>query len=200
MTNLNALRNEYRDLTGQEADGRWGEPKLNKELTVQRAKAAERQAAFDAAEAKRQAAKEEREARAAARGSWEQFCDRAYTKDSGLSEEEMRLAYVARRMKNQLQSAEGVLADFAEKLAEDPSYALSWGMRSFEAAAERYVSLLVKSYVVSGATYDDLKSMATKEALRGARFPERSTSVTSNLMAQCTTAAWAALVELMSDA
>lgn len=192
------LRARYAALTGNRPDARWNEATLEARVAELEAKEAARAAAAAEAEAEQQRRRAEREARIAARGTWEQFCDRAFTRE--LEGDEGKLAYVCRRAASDAESAEKALAEFAAKLAQDPAYALGWSIKSFEQAAALAVAKEVRRAFEQGATFDELRSVAMREALRGARSPERSTSPTSNLMAQCMTAAWGDLVERMGDA
>ena len=197
MTHLQALRAAFLEMTGIRADARWGAKRLAEEVAILEGIQRQRKLKEAEAKAEQERKQAERDARIAARGSWEQFCDRAFTRE--LEGDEDQLAYVCRRAQHDIESAEKALAEFAAKLAQDPAYALSWGTRSFEHAAKLKVAQWLRTGVIeAGATLEALRSEATREAMRGARSPERSTSPTSNLMSQCMTAAWAEMVERLS--
>lgn len=78
---------------------------------------------------------------------------------------------------------------------------LEWSGGLFDIAAEAFVLESVLRAVWAGeakgepVTLDAIAAEATREALRGARSPGRSTSGASNLMDQAKTAAWANLAE-----
>ncbi len=90
-----------------------------------------------------------------------------------------------------LKRAQSELAEWTEKLAKDPSYALDWGMTAFKAAADIKVLSMVAYYFSMGLDVSDIRTEFDKEVYRGASFPCRSTSPTSNLMEQEIVAAYA---------
>lgn len=95
------------------------------------------------------------------------------------------------------------LKDFADKLAKDPSYAMSWSGDAFTHAAEHKVWSTVRSYCDDVEDPDNRMDLIIKlvqnNALRGARHPERSTSPASNLMNQEMTIAWASVLDRLKS-
>lgn len=100
-------------------------------------------------------------------------------------------------------SGEKAMAEFSKRLAENPASAMSWADSAFEAAAKVQVFRQVADLVAENAqmTDEELVERLTKaiknEVMRGARFPSRSTSTSSNMMATCLLAAWADAGELV---
>lgn len=82
------------------------------------------------------------------------------------------------------------LIRFSESIASDPGSALEVSEEVFEAAACRRVFGLVKHRLGQGAAVEQIIALATVEARNHARWPSRSTSITSNLMHQCAGAVW----------
>lgn len=96
----------------------------------------------------------------------------------------------------ELRYAAQILLPWAQRFADNPYSALDWSMPAFEAAAREYVAKLVLSSLDKGnATPESIKTFALREALSGARHPHRSTSAPANLVAECTTSAWAAFLD-----
>ena len=85
--------------------------------------------------------------------------------------------------------------EFKTKLEKDASYAFEWSQAAFAAAAEIEVGRIIVAAMESGTTAEAIKSNALDQALRGARYPARSTSVQSNLMEQEVAAVWAKVYE-----
>lgn len=92
-----------------------------------------------------------------------------------------------------IESLSKKLSDFAVKFQERPMDALEWADASFESAAKVYVYKIFLHMLKreTPASIEELRAYATQRAVDGARYPSRSTSVCSNLMNQCETAAWA---------
>jgi hypothetical protein len=180
------LRNEYHALSGYFADNRWGLERLVNEVTALRDKREKAAALRAVEEAKRAAEKSEREKRIAERGSLEEFMSR---KD--MEESERKLSWLLRRAKNDIEREKTRLTDFAKSMSENPVYALSWSKDVFAASAKGAVAReLIKAFAV-GATFEEWKEEARRNALRLARNPAMSTSPTSNLMDAYLGAAWA---------
>lgn len=92
------------------------------------------------------------------------------------------------------------LAKFSERFGKDPFYAFSWGDEAIKASAMLNVTdqlRCMNDNPKAGPAY--CLSYAMREALRGARSPESSTSHTSNLADQARTIAWATFVTQFSD-
>lgn len=90
----------------------------------------------------------------------------------------------------------------AEKMAQallassnDAHYALRWATGTFEFVALGCVAEQLLDALDKGTTLDVLRDECLRRALQGARSPEHSTSLASNMMAEYTTAAWAKLAD-----
>jgi hypothetical protein len=199
-TSRKELRNEFFSCFGYEVNHSWSADRIRKEIIrLQAGLVAEQQAKEEAAaESGRKAERRaERDARIAARGSLEDFAATAWKTVEGRSEDEANMAHLARRSLNALAQAETELARFAESFAKDPAYALSWGMSAYKAAAAKKVYSEALLAVETGATFAEWTAYSTKEVLRRARSPGRSTSATSNLSDECLTEAWAEVLDRM---
>jgi hypothetical protein len=104
-----------------------------------------------------------------------------------------------------IKSATKDIEEYAAKVLKDPAHALSWGSGAFEAAATIKVWSEVKQWLAAAeerkgdltpeTVVAKIVEQMTREALRGALYPARSTSVTSNLMEQEVLAARARLLD-----
>lgn len=107
-----------------------------------------------------------------------------------------RLTLLANRIRHTTDSSLIALDQFKQKLNHDPLVALSWGDRAFQAAANLEVARWVSSFMESEKfSFEGLVAEAADRVLRGARYPERSSSPSSNLAKQCEIAAWADLLD-----
>lgn len=91
---------------------------------------------------------------------------------------------------------------FAVKLATDPAFALGNCDHIIEAGAILRVNSRVRDALTkpgTKATAASVKEFVMREALSHARNPERSTSVTSCLSHRYTGAAWADLLDRLSQ-
>lgn len=93
------------------------------------------------------------------------------------------------------ESAGMELEKFKTRFEEDAFYAFEWADNAMQAAARQMVYRAAAAYLERGITEAALKEQALNEALRIAKYPPRSTSVPSNMMAQYKGAAWADIVE-----
>lgn len=113
-------------------------------------------------------------------------------------EREHRRAYGLRRVARAVEEVERRTAEkmaaFIEKLAVNPFYALEWSTDLYDVAATAKVHAFVKAALADGVALDEVVASCRAEALRGARFPSRSTSPAANLAAQSLVAAYAAFV------
>lgn len=102
----------------------------------------------------------------------------------------------------EVESATKAIAKFAEKLVKDPSYEMGWSGNAFANAAAHKVwsTVLCDCDAVMGK--DNAMELLVKEyqkvVMRGAMYPERSTSPASNLMNQEITMAWAKVLERLT--
>lgn len=102
-----------------------------------------------------------------------------------------------RFLKSAIESAEAQIAKFQVRFNEDPAYALSWGGEVFQASANRKVFKMVLSALEDGAEVETVMSIVMDRIMSKARFPESSTSPTSNLMSQCEMIAYAETLSSM---
>lgn len=93
-------------------------------------------------------------------------------------------------LESMLRGAKDDVDKFAARFAEDPCYAFEWADAAMEAAAKQWVATRLQT-VLEANGVDAVFEEARREALRGARYPSRSTSQPSNLMAQYKAAAYA---------
>ncbi len=99
-------------------------------------------------------------------------------------------------LETSLKYARENLNKFVESFQKDPSYALRWSDHTFTTAAKVDVYGTVLSWLLNDeVTMEQIISEIKSQALRGAMYPEHSTSIPSNLMATYKTQAWAELVE-----
>lgn len=180
------LRNEYHVLTGYFADKRWGLNRIELEVTKLREKREAADARRAAEEAIKAAEKAEREARIASRGSVEEFITKR-----DLEESERKLAWLIRRALGAIEREETKLKEFAKSMSENPLYALSWSKDVFVVSANAAVAKELLKAFAAGATLEEWKEEARRNALRMARNPSMSTSPTSNLVDMYVGAAWA---------
>jgi hypothetical protein len=183
------LRNQYHELSGDFADGRWKEPRLKQEISRLLEVKAEKEAKAAEAEAQKLAAKAEREALITARGTLEEFILKRSS--DMLSESDQKFAFSLRRAVSVIEQEKVAVAKFAKEVQENPSYALSWSKGLFELTAKAAVAKEMTYWFTLGGTYEGWVENAQSEALRKARSPAMSTSPTSNLMDTYIAAAWA---------
>jgi hypothetical protein len=183
------LSNEYHELIGCRADGRWSHDRLVQEVEKLREVRAVMKAKKEAEKEKRRVAKEICEARIAARGSLEEFIQ--YRNRDDLTEEDQKFAYALRRAVQNIEMEKSELEKFVVEVQKNPTYALSWSKGMFEVAGKAAVSREMIGWFEHGETYTAWIEYATKEALRRTRSPSMSTSPTSNLMDTYIAAAWA---------
>lgn len=96
--------------------------------------------------------------------------------------------------------ADASIDEFSHKVVEDARSAFEWGAAVVVDAARAHVFGTADEALArkdSKATVESIRLYARREATNGARWPERSTSVISNLMHQEVTAAWAELLMLI---
>jgi len=186
---LSELRDQYKELSGDFADGRWKEPRLAEEVSRLLEAKAEKEAKAAEAERQKQIAKEMKEARIAARGPLEKFIQNRSS--DFLSESDQRFAFSLRLAVSVIEQEKTSLEKFAKEVQETPSYALSWSKSLFEVVGKATVAKEMVKWFENGATYEGWVENAQSEALRKARSPAMSTSPTSNLMETYIAAAWA---------
>ena len=124
---LSELRDQYKELSGDFADGRWKEPRLAEEVSRLLEAKAEKEAEAAEAERQKQVAKEMREARITARGPLEEFIQNRYS--DFLSESDQRFAFSLRRAVLLIEKEKTSLEKFDEVQAEDTKYRNGHGFR-----------------------------------------------------------------------
>jgi hypothetical protein len=186
---LSELRDQYKELSGDFADGRWKEPRLAEEVSRLLEAKAEKEAKAAEVEAKKLAVKAEQEARIAERGTLEEFLSKR--RSDMLSESDEKFAFLLRRAVWVIEQEKVAVTNFAKEVQENPIYALSWSKGLFEVTAKAKVAREMIFWFEAGRTYEGWIVNAQEEALRMARSPAMSTSPTSNLMETYIAAAWA---------
>jgi hypothetical protein len=98
-------------------------------------------------------------------------------------------------------TSQATLDEWRAKLDKDPLYAFEWADRAFEAAAQFSVATRVRTMLTTmtettfGEAFENVIEMLRDETLRGAKYPQRSTSPSSNHAAQVRLAVYATLVD-----
>jgi hypothetical protein len=106
---------------------------------------------------------------------------------------------VKAHLHKEMARAEKALKAHADMLEKSPVHAFEWADAAFAAAARKNVIEQAFIHLTSANPIERLKNIATDRTLRGARYPARSTSASSNIMAQETSAAWAEIFEILQD-
>lgn len=102
-------------------------------------------------------------------------------------------------LRSQIESYRKRLTLFGEAIAKDAQSALEWSQDDFRDAARLSVALIVVKHLEADMPLADILSVATREAMRGALYPQHSTSAPSNYAIQCKTAAWAHHAEMLEN-
>lgn len=84
-----------------------------------------------------------------------------------------------------------MIAKFENEVNANPSHALKWAQSTFEVAAKLEVSQHLLELFEGGKEYDKIRKIIKDRIMNKAANPAFSTSVTSNLMDTCLTAAYA---------
>ena len=91
------------------------------------------------------------------------------------------------------------LAKFKKHLEENPAYAFEWSYEAFKAAARIHVGKSLLYWTEKDeATAEKIIDFVKDMVLRGARYPERSTSVQSNEMKREIISVYAELLDVAS--
>lgn len=108
-----------------------------------------------------------------------------------------RYESMAYRLNHDIKNATELIEKFKARLDSDPCDAFEWAGQVMEAAAKMKVATVLKMVLETKADdgedggVDGVRRYATGRALNGARYPHHSTSVTSNVMKEYLTAAYA---------
>ena len=94
------------------------------------------------------------------------------------------------------------LEKFKVEFAKNPAYAMKWAEGVFKLAAENEIyAKILKCFEINGvkkSVVDSLIKQFTSEVMQEIRYPTRSTSPTSNLMAQAEATVKSELIEELS--
>lgn len=102
-------------------------------------------------------------------------------------------AIMEKRLERDIKKYEEETREFAAGFLLDPAYALEWSNDIFKTAARLHVATVVLAWIVKGET--NIRERADELVFRGARFPQASTSQSSNIMHTQVISAWATFVE-----
>lgn len=113
----------------------------------------------------------------------------------------MTLEIFESMMETQLRTSKKILYNWNESFSENPTHAMSWSMNTFKAAAQHDVAKRIlhsiKEFrgdnVSDEKILSDIKTITNENVIRGAMYPERSSSPASNLMSQEEVSAWASI-------
>jgi len=107
------------------------------------------------------------------------------------------LALLTQTAETNIRIANEQLAKWGTRFASDPSHAFEWSKESFESAARHRIAKDILILIEMGLNGDEyakrsdiaiareIKSMLHDEVIRGAKWPQRSTSPQSNEMQLC---------------
>lgn len=105
------------------------------------------------------------------------------------------ITFLRERIAHDRDRAKAQLDAWVAKAAEDPVYQLGWAESAFDDAGTYHVLSEVAAALDAGCSAAEALRTVTREALRGARHPQRSTSASSNRLEQAKTAAYAEVIE-----
>lgn len=126
-------------------------------------------------------AKEMREAQVVARGDFAAF---AKTFSQSDRKDYANLARAVRWAQQVIAQHNEVAANLGNEFAKDPVNAMSWSMKYFSHAADYTMAQEFKYMFEHGVSVQDMIIMITRTMRQKALYPERSSSPTSDLMAQ----------------
>lgn len=113
----------------------------------------------------------------------------------------MSIEDVKAHLTKEIARSDQAIKAHTDMLAKNPVHAFEWADAAFTAAARHEVMTnSLRHLDTTTGTLETLKAAAMHRALRGARYPARSTSPSSRIMAQETAAAWAELLEVLEGA
>lgn len=99
------------------------------------------------------------------------------------------------RFELMIKTAQITIDKFQARFAADPHEALTWAQDTFKQVSAVRVYSEVKRALEKGRTKEEVVSFAQDTLRQRASSPSFSTSVTSNLVEQYETAAWAEVIE-----
>lgn len=116
-----------------------------------------------------------------------------------------RREWLRRRLEEMKRGSAGAIESFRAKLEQNPLYAFEWADRAIDAAAELEAGTRLMAVLDNDKHATDTDAvnvtikMAREEAMRGARWPSRSTSPVSNAAKAALVSAYAGLVSDYDD-
>lgn len=106
------------------------------------------------------------------------------------NDDEFRLAYVMQEAFSRIEQFPARLEDYTKKVAENPTYALSWSGDFVQASHHHKIAQELVLMFNDGMPAADIKATMRRELMRNVeRSTSRSTSVMSNLCEDCERAA-----------
>ncbi len=111
------------------------------------------------------------------------------------------MAYVLRKLQENIEHGKREKAEFLEDATEDPLHAIKWlSLRGMTDAYVAEYALKALTHKESPATLAGVRSEAAKRMMNKIMWPPSSTSQFSNLVETYEGSAWARLVELFDEA
>jgi len=110
-----------------------------------------------------------------------------------------KMEMLAKRLQSDIDSGQKMVDEFREKLGEHPAYALEWAHKVYRSVAQAQVAENLKAFIEHNEDFDELLAYVTREAIRRAKYPERSTSICSNLLDRDSAAAWGEWAERLDE-
>jgi hypothetical protein len=106
------------------------------------------------------------------------------------------LAQIETFAHDEINAGETLLARFQSQFAADPAYAFEWSQNAFKGAARVQVGKTLLAWLDhEGATTESIMKEVQSTVVRGARWPEHSTSQQSNLIKTEIVAVYAELLD-----
>jgi len=100
-----------------------------------------------------------------------------------------------------IENAKETVAKFAADIQTDnAAYHFEWAHGSMKAAAKGAVCKQIQKMLLNGATIIDMYNAVTSRVMHAAKYPEFSTSPTSNLMSQFMASTYAEWAETLQNA
>ena len=106
---------------------------------------------------------------------------------------------ILEEIKWKLDSCKETNDKFIAMFKEDPVHAFKWSHDYIKNVAIERVYKIFEDHIVKGRTMVQIRHSFVDEYTRGAKWPENSTSPTSNLMSQCLTSAYVDICETISE-
>lgn len=106
---------------------------------------------------------------------------------------------VKKHLIKEIARSEAAIEAHIDRLKKNPSDAMEFADEAFSSVARKSVMTTALNHL-NKSTLEGLRMVAMTLALRGSRWPSRSTSASSNILAQETASVWAELLELLEDA